>query len=75
MAATPLTAPLSLTDAVPCATGTLPPLVSYLAQVPDPRDPRGVRHPLTAVLSLICAALLCGIDQLGPIAEWGRCTD
>ena len=50
----------------------LPPLYVYLAQVPDPRDPRGVRHPLGAVLALVCCALLCGSRHLTAVAEWGR---
>jgi predicted transposase YbfD/YdcC len=31
-----------------------------------------LRHPLTAVLALICCGLLCGIDELGAVADWGR---
>jgi hypothetical protein len=27
-----------------------PGLAAYLAQMPDPRDPRGVRHTLTSLL-------------------------
>jgi predicted transposase YbfD/YdcC len=50
----------------------VPPLYAYLAKVPDPRDPRGVRHPLVAVLAQVCCALLCGARHLTAIAEWGR---
>jgi predicted transposase YbfD/YdcC len=57
---------------LPPAAVSVPPLVPYLAQVPDPRDPRGLRHPLTAVLALVCCALLCGVRQLAGIADWGR---
>lgn len=50
----------------------VPPLVAYLAQVPDPRDPRGVRHPLVAILSLLTCGLLCGARSLAAVADWGR---
>jgi hypothetical protein len=35
-------------------------LAVYLARVPDPRDPRGVRHSLTALLMVAVAAVLAG---------------
>jgi predicted transposase YbfD/YdcC len=66
---TPAPAPCA---AAPEATATLPALYPYLAQVPDHRDPRGVRHPLGAVLAQVCCALLCGARHLTAIAEWGR---
>ena len=51
---------------------TLPSLHSYLAQVPDPRDPRGRRHPLVAILTLVCLAMLSGIQGYLPAAQWAR---
>ena len=33
-------------------------LLDVLAEVPDPRNPRGVRYPLPAVLSLVVLAML-----------------
>lgn len=53
-------------------TAPVPPLLPALAAVPDPRQPRGRRHPLPAVLALSCAAMLAGCDSLLAIAEWGR---
>jgi hypothetical protein len=47
-------------------------LVEALSTVPDPRDPRGVRHPLTAILSLAVVALLAGSKSLEAIAQFGR---
>ena len=47
-------------------------LLEVLAQVPDPRQPSGGRHPLSAMLALACAATLCGAKGYGAIAEWGR---
>lgn len=47
-------------------------LLEVLSQVPDPRQPSGKRHPLSAMLALACAATLCGAKSYGAIAEWGR---
>jgi predicted transposase YbfD/YdcC len=51
------------------------PLPKVLARVPDPRDPRGVRHQLAAVLTLAQAAVLTGARSLVAIAEWIADTD
>jgi len=55
----------------PCQA-KLPPLYAYLVRVPDPRDPRGRRHPLAAILALICLAMLSGIHGYLPAAQWAR---
>jgi hypothetical protein len=47
-------------------------LLDALAQIPDPRDPRGVRHPLPAVLSLAVLAMLSGCKGYEAIAQFGR---
>lgn len=49
-----------------------PLLWEALAQVEDPRQARGKRHPLPAILALAVAATLCGAQGYGAIAEWGR---
>ncbi|MGL4178820.1 MAG: ISAs1 family transposase [Dermatophilaceae bacterium] len=38
--------------------------------VPDPRDPRGVRHPLPAILAVGLAAVLAGARSFTVIGEW-----
>ena len=38
-------------------------LADTFAAIPDPRNPKGVRHPLGALLSLIVVALLCGEEN------------
>lgn len=47
-------------------------LVETLASVPDPRDPRGTVHPLTAILSLTVVAVLAGCKSLTAISQFGR---
>jgi len=47
-------------------------LLEVLAQVPDPRHPKGVRHPLCAILSLAVLAMLTGSKSYTAIAQFGR---
>lgn len=51
------------------APGEVPGLLGRLAQVPDPRDPRGVRHALVGVLAL--AARAVAVD--GHVIRLCRC--
>jgi hypothetical protein len=45
-------------------------LLTYLAQVPDPRGRNGLRHPLPAMLTATICAFLCGHRGWTGIAEW-----
>jgi hypothetical protein len=47
-------------------------LLAFLADVPDPRDRSGRRHPLVAMLAHACCAILCGCRGYAAIAQWGR---
>ena len=47
--------------------GECPSLLECLERVPDPRDPRGVRHTLT---SLLLAAVLAGARSFTAVGEW-----
>lgn len=40
--------------------------------VPDPRDPSGTRHPLSAVLTLVSVAMLSGARSLYAASQFGR---
>jgi predicted transposase YbfD/YdcC len=59
-------------DGAPDATCSLPALVDFLGQVPEHRSRQGLRHPLPAVLALMCAAVLGGANHPQAMAEWGR---
>ena len=47
-------------------------LCEAFAEVPDPRDASGRRHPLQAVLTLCAVAILSGSRSLFAIAQFGR---
>jgi predicted transposase YbfD/YdcC len=50
--------------------GQCPGLLEYLARVPDPRDPRGVRHTLPSLLLAAVAAVLAGARSFAAVGEW-----
>ena len=47
-------------------------LLDILTEVPDFRNNRGKRHPLSAILGLAVIAMMCGCRSYATIAEWGR---
>jgi predicted transposase YbfD/YdcC len=76
-------APSSLTDpaigqlltAAQVLSGQRACLLAVLADVPDPRARRGVRHRLAVILSLALCAVLAGARSFTAIAEWAADTD
>src|SRR5437899_4681956 len=48
------------------------PLIDVLAEIPDGRKARGKRHPLSAILALVCVAVLCGYRSYSAVAHWAR---
>ncbi|MFF4517690.1 transposase family protein [Streptomyces mirabilis] len=52
------------------APGEIPGLLERLAEVPGPRDPRGVRHALVVILALTACAVLAGATSLPAVGEW-----
>ena len=47
-----------------------PDLLTLFRAVPDPRDPRGVRHPLGVILAVGVGAVLAGARSFAAIGEW-----
>src|SRR5665647_1319019 len=60
-------APLEVTE------GDRESLLTALGRVPDPRDPRGVRYPIVAMLTVVVCAMLAGARSYAAIGEW--CAD
>jgi hypothetical protein len=50
-------------------------LLSFLAEVPDPRSRHGRQHPLPAILAAVCCAVLCGARSYAAIAQWAHDQD
>jgi hypothetical protein len=50
-------------------------LLSFLASVPDPRSRHGRQHPLSAILALVCCAVLCGARSYAAIGQWAQDQD
>jgi predicted transposase YbfD/YdcC len=54
----------------PITTHNAADLRTYLAQIPDPRHRRGIRHPLTAILGITAVAVAAGARSFLAISEW-----
>ena len=61
---------IQLTHADPLQETEAPHLLAYLATISGPRDRRGRRHPLVAILAIAAAAVLAGARSMAAIAEW-----
>lgn len=47
-------------------------LVEVFAQVPDPRKPRGIRHPLPGMLALVFLGMLARIREMAVLQRWAE---
>ena len=47
-------------------------LAEVFAQVPDPRRPRGIRHPLPGMLALVFLGLLARIREMAVLQRWAK---
>lgn len=54
------------------ATAPILSLLDVFAQVPDTRRPRGVRHPLPAILALVFLGLLARIREMAVLQRWAE---
>jgi hypothetical protein len=50
-------------------------LLAFLAEVPDPRSRHGRQHSLSAILGLVCCAILCGCRSIAAIAQFAHDQD
>ncbi len=50
-------------------------LLTALSVVPDPRDPRGTRYPLTSMLATAVCAVMAGACTFAAMADWVRDLD
>jgi predicted transposase YbfD/YdcC len=58
------------TAPAPVTNGEQNGLADALAKVPDPRDPRGIRYPLSAVLTVAVCAVMAGASSFAAITDW-----
>jgi hypothetical protein len=54
------------------APTVLPSLMSFLSEVSDPRQPRGVRHPFSAILGLTLLGLVCRVSDFASLHRWAK---
>jgi hypothetical protein len=65
-----VTAPADNSPVTPVTDGERDGLLRAVAAVPDPRDPRGVRYPLAALLAVGVCAVLAGASSFAAITDW-----
>lgn len=42
------------------------------AQIPDPRDPRGVRHPIEVLVTLVFLGMLARLREMAVVVRWAE---
>ena len=47
-------------------------LLEMLREIPDPRNRRGIRHPMVSVMAISVCAVLAGAQSLAAIAHWAQ---
>ena len=65
-----VTTPHTIADPAPVTDGERNGLLDALKKVPDPRDPRGIRYPLSAVLAVAVCAVMAGASSFAAITDW-----
>jgi len=65
-----VTTPHANASPAPITDGDHIGLLDALAKVPDPRDPRGIRYPLSAVLAVAVCAVMAGASSFAAITDW-----
>jgi len=65
-----VTAPATDTPPTPVTESEQSGLLQALTAVPDPRDPRGVRYPLSGLLAVAVCAVLAGASSFAAITDW-----
>ncbi|WP_345144773.1 transposase family protein, partial [Dactylosporangium darangshiense] len=65
-----VTAPVTGAAPAPVTDGEQHGLLHALTQIPDPRDPRGVRYPLAGLLTVAVCAVLAGASSFAAITDW-----
>jgi predicted transposase YbfD/YdcC len=65
-----VTTPHAATPPTPITESERTGLLAVLAKVPDPRDPRGIRYPLSAVLAVAVCAVMAGASSFAAITDW-----
>jgi len=70
MASSLITALTVTTPTAPVTEGEQHGLLHALSRVSDPRDPRGIRYPLSALLAVAVCAVLAGASSFAAITDW-----
>jgi predicted transposase YbfD/YdcC len=65
-----VTTPHDTAAPAPITDGEHNDLLNALMKVPDPRDPRGIRYPLSAVLTVAVCAVMAGASSFAAITDW-----
>jgi DDE_Tnp_1-associated len=61
-----------IADAAPPAPGAASSVMTYFADLADPRSPLGRRHVLSDLLAVAICAVICGADGWAQVEEFGR---